>query len=315
MDNYFYDKTVLVTGGAGFLGSHVVDKLRQIGCRKIIVPRSRKYDLTKEKYVDELFQGNKIDIVIHLASFHGGLYYNISERGYIYYNNVLMNTFLMEYAKRNNVEKFVSAGTVDSYPNNISIPFKEKDIWNGYPEPTSAPYAFSKKLMIVQGRAYRDQYDFNAIHLMFINLYGTRDDFELERCHVIPALIQKIDIAIENHQESIIVFGDGSQRREFLFVEDAAKAVILATKRYNSVEPVNIGTGNDISIKMVVEKIVDIMNYKGKIIWDKSKPTGFPRKCFDVSRAKEKFGFVSEKDFVEGLIETINWYRKNIKKD
>lgn len=311
---YFKDKTVVVTGGSGFLGGNIVKILKQKRCGQIIIPRSKDCDLTKEENVKKLFEKCPINIVIHSAAIHGGIHFNIKNRGEIYFKNVIMNTFLMEYTRRYKVEKFVSIGTVDSYPKYAKMPLKEEYIWDGYPEPTSAPYAFSKKMMLIQGQAYREQYGFSAIHLLLINLYGPGDEFDPEKCHVIPALIQRVDKAIESGKDEIVVWGDGSQRREFLHVEDAANAIALATEHYQEAEPVNVGTGVDIPIENVVSFIVSIMGFKGKIIWDSSKPAGHPRKCFDVSRAKRKFNFVAQKDFETGLRETIDWYKMNYKK-
>lgn len=312
--DFFKNKTVLVTGGSGFLGSNIVNLLEKKDCRCIIVPRSKDYDLTKEDNVSKLFEDYNIDIVIHSAAIHGGIHFNIRNRGDIYFKNIIMNTFLMEYARRHNIKKFASIGTVDSYPKNASIPLKEENVWDGYPESTSAPYAFSKKMMLVQGDSYREQYGFNAIHLLLINLYGPGDEFDPEKCHVIPALIQNIDKTIETKKDEITVWGDGSQRREFLHVSDAARAIILATEYYNEGEPVNIGTGKDISIKEVVSLVASIMGFNKEIVWDTSKPSGCPRKNFNVSKAKAKFGFTATEKFEDGLRETIDWYKNHIKK-
>ena len=311
--SFWEQKKVLVTGGTGFLGSNIVKILKKNNCKQIIIPRSKKYDLTKECGVNRLFKEYQIDIVIHSAAIHGGIDFNIKNKGEIYYKNILMNTFLMEYARRNKIGKFVSIGTVDAYPKYAKIPFKEEYIWDGYPEPTSAAYAFSKKMLLVQGKAYREQYNFNAIHLLLMNLYGPGDEFDPKKCHVIPALIQRIDKAIESKTNEIIVWGDGSQRREFLHVEDAANAIVLAAEYYGGSEPINVGTGKDISIKEIVDLIVSIMGFKGKIKWDHSKPVGNLRKCFDISKAKMKFNFIAKKDFNIELKNTIDWYKKNYK--
>jgi len=311
--SFWEQKKVMVTGGTGFLGSNIVNVLKEKNCKQIIIPRSKEYNLIKECDVNRLFKEYQIDIMIHSASMHGGIDFNIKNKGEIYYKNILMNTFLMEYARRNKVSKFVSIGTVDAYPKYTKIPFREEYIWDGYPEPTSAAYAFSKKMLLVQGKAYQEQYNFNAIHLLLMNLYGPGDEFNLKKCHVIPALIQRIDKAIKSKKNEIIVWGDGSQKREFLHVKDAAKAIVLAAEYYNESDPINVGTGKDISIKEVVNLIASIMGYKGKIKWDLFKPVGNPRKCFDVSKAKIKFNFIANKDFKTELKNTIDWYEKNYK--
>lgn len=313
-NNYFTNKNVLVTGGSGFLGSNIVTKLKKKNCKNIIIPRSKDYDLTKEDNVRNLFDDYNIDIVIHSAAIHGGIHFNINNRGYIYYKNIMMNSLLIEYSRKFSVEKFVSIGTVDSYPKNSPIPLKEENLWDGYPEPTSAPYAFSKKMMIVHGNAYRQQYNFNAIHLMLINLYGAGDEFDPEKCHFIPALIQRIDKSMKVGNDKVVVWGDGSQRREFLHVSDAARAIVLATEFYDESEPVNVGTGKDVSIKKVVSLITKIMHYNKEIFWDVTKPSGYHRKNFNVDKAKIKFDFSVSKNFEDGLRETINWYRNHIKK-
>lgn len=310
--SFWEQKKVMVTGGTGFLGSNIVKILKKNNCKQIIIPRSKEYNLIKECDVNRLFKEYQIDIIIHSASIHGGIDFNIKNKGEIYYKNILMNTFLMEYARRNKVKKFVSIGTVDAYPKYAKVPFKEEYIWGGYPEPTSAAYAFSKKMLLVQGKAYQEQYNFNAIHLLLMNLYGPGDEFNLKKCHVIPALIQRIDKAIKSKTNEIIVWGDGSQRREFLHVEDAANAIVLAAEYYEGSDPINVGTGKDISIKELVDLIVSIMGYKGKIKWDLSKPVGNLRKCFDVSKAKMKFNFIAKKDFNIELKNTIDWYKKII---
>ena len=305
------NKTFLITGGNGFLGSCLVKKLNYEGKNRIIIPRSNEYDLSIESDVKKIFKKyKKIDYVIHLASVHGGLYFNIKNSGYIYYKNILMNTYLMNYSMLNNVSKFISAGTVDCYPKKKKVPWSEDDLWSGYPEETSAAYAFSKKMLLVQGYAYRQQYSFNAVHLLFMNLYGPNDQFDSKKSHVIPAIIKKIYIATKNKKKIINLYGSGNQKREFLYIDDAAQAIILALKKYNSTYPLNIGTGKNHSIKQVANKIVKIMNSKIKIKWIKKTESGIKNKLFHVNKAKKKIGFSAKIKLEDGLKKTINWYKK-----
>lgn len=304
------DQTILVTGGAGFLGGSIVHKLRLRGCTQIVIPRKSDYDLSKEENVHRLFENNPITLVIHCASNHGGLAYNIEYGAEVYYHNILMNTYLMEYANRAKVSRFVSVGTVDAYPKSASKPLKEESFWDGYPEPTSAPYAFSKKMMHVQGNAYRKQFGLSAIHLLLMNLYGPGDEVRAWMCHVIPALLNRIYQAIKLNQNQLTVWGDGTQLREFIHVDDAAEGVVLAAEKYDSTEPLNLGTGQDIPISEVVRILTDITGFKGEIVYLPSQPSGVPKKQFDVSRAKNLIGFTASKDFVTGLRETVEWYRR-----
>ncbi|MBI3318708.1 MAG: GDP-L-fucose synthase [Candidatus Omnitrophica bacterium] len=306
-------KSVLVTGADGFLGGHLVRFLKEIGVWQLIAPARGKLDLTRESEVEGLFRAHRVDLVIHCAALNGGIEFNIKNQGEIFFKNTVMNALLMEHSRRAGVQKFISTGTVDSYPKFAPMPLKEEDLWEGYPEPTCAPYAFSKKTLLVQGQAYREQYGFNAVHLLLINLYGPGDDFDLSRCHVIPALIQRMDRAVEEEAESIQVWGDGSQRREFLHVRDAARAVLLAAEHDNDPEPVNVGSGQEISIRELVERIRLLVGFRGQILWDTSRPGGHPRKCFDLSRAKERFHFLAQEGFEEGLRETLDWYRLQVK--
>lgn len=304
------NKNIIVTGGAGFLGSFVVEKLKNLGCNKIFVPRSKEYDLTKEESIKRLYEDIRPEIVIHLAAVVGGIGANSKNPGKFFYDNIIMGVQLIEYARLYNVEKFVAVGTICSYPKFTPIPFKEEDLWNGYPEETNAPYGLAKKMMLVQSQAYRQQYGFNSIFLLPVNLYGPRDNFDPDSSHVIPALIKKcFDAKIENKSE-IEVWGTGKATREFLYVEDAAEAIILATQRYNSSDPVNIGAGFEISIKDLVELIKEYTGFNGKIIWDTSKPDGQPRRCLDTQKAEKYFGFKARTSFKEGLRKTIDWYCK-----
>jgi GDP-L-fucose synthase len=307
---YFKDKKILITGGRGFLGKNVIRKLQDKEC-EIIVPRFY-YDLTIEDDVRVLFKIHEnIDIVIHLAADVGGIEYNRKNPGSVYYNNIMLNTLMMEYSRRNNVEKFVGIGSVCSYPKYANLPFKESDIWDGYPEETNAAYGLAKKMMMEQGIAYKKQYGFNSIHLLLINLYGKKDNFDLKDSHVIPGLIRKFVEAKINGLDEVIVWGNGLVSREFLNVEDAAEAIILATELYNDCYPVNIGSSEEIYIKELVNKISDIVEFKGTITWDKTKPNGQPRRKLDTSRALKEFNFRSSIDLDTGLKDTINWYIEN----
>jgi GDP-L-fucose synthase len=303
------DKRVLVTGGAGFLGRQVVNKLGQKGSRDVFVPRRQEYDLTQQDSVERLYQEFHPEIVIHLAAVVGGIGANRMNPGRFLYENLIMGTQLMEYARRNEVEKFVGVGTICSYPKFTPVPFREEDLWNGYPEETNAPYGLAKKMLLVQGLSYRQQYGFNAIHLLPVNLYGPGDNFDPESSHVIPALIRKCVEAIERGEGEIVCWGDGSATREFLFVEDCAEAIVLATEKYDGAEPVNIGAGFEISIRDLTNLIVELSGFKGEIRWDTTKPNGQPRRCLDTSRARELFGFQAPTQFEDGLQQAIDWYR------
>lgn len=306
------EKQIIVTGGAGFLGFHVIQKLLERGCKKenIFIPRSKNYNLTKERDVKKLYEDFKADIVIHIAADIGGIGYSKTHPASQFYNNLMMNTLIQDLAYKNGVEKFVGIGTVCSYPKFTPVPFKEEDLWNGYPEETNAAYGLSKKMMLVQSQAYREQYNFNAIHLLMINLYGPKDNFSLESSHVIPALIRKMLKANEENSD-IEVWGDGSASREFIFVEDAAEAIILATEMYDGKEPVNIGNGQEISIKELIGILVNLLKFQGKIIWDKTKPNGQPKRRLDVSKAEKYFDFKAKMELKEGLNKTIKWYLEN----
>jgi len=306
-------KRVLVTGGAGFLGQHLVRTLRERGCKEIVVPRRSQYDLTREAAVEQLYRDARPQVVIHLAAVVGGIGANLANPGRFLYDNLMMGALLMEYARQAGVEKFVGVGTICSYPRLTPVPFREEALWDGYPEETNAPYGVAKKMLLVQGQAYRQQYGFNAIHLLPVNLYGPGDHFDLETSHVIPALIRKCLEAIERREPEIVCWGDGTPTREFLYVEDCAEAIVLATERFDGPEPVNIGAGFEISIKELVELIAELTGFQGKVVWDTTKPNGQPRRCLDTSRAREAFGFRWKTEFREGLRRTIQWYTDQLK--
>jgi GDP-L-fucose synthase len=300
---------VVVTGGAGFLGRHVVARLRASGAATILVPRRAEYDLTREDDVARLFRDARPTVVLHLAAVVGGIGANRATPGTFVYDNLVMGALVMEHARLAGVEKFVGVGTICSYPKLTPVPFREPELWNGYPEETNAPYGIAKKMLLVQGQAYRAQYAFNAIHLLPVNLYGPGDNFDPESSHVIPALIRKCLDAVERGAGHVECWGDGSPTREFLYVEDCAEAIVLATERFDGAEPVNIGTGQEISVKRLAELIAELVGFRGALRWDTGKPNGQPRRCLDTSRAAELFGFRARTDFVTGLRRTIDWYR------
>jgi len=296
------------------LGGYVVDGLRKRQCENIPVPEIDKYNLIKLDDIVRMYDDMKPDIVIHLAAVVGGIGANRNHPGKFFYENLMMGVQLIEQARIRNIEKFVAIGTVCAYPKMTPVPFKEEDLWNGYPEETNAPYGLAKKMMLVQSQAYRAEYGFNSIFLLPVNLYGPGDNFNPESSHVIPALIKKCINAIENKEKHINCWGTGRASREFIHAQDAADGILLATERYNSSEPVNIGAGFEITIKELVGKIAELTGFKGEIRWDSSKPDGQPRRCLDVSKAKKEFGFTANKDFDHGLKETIDWYIKNKQK-
>jgi GDP-L-fucose synthase len=303
------EKRITVTGGAGFLGSQIVKLLEEKGC-DIVVPRRRFYDLRTEEAVDRLFRYHPADIVIHAAAHAGGIGLNQAKPGELFYDNALMGIQLMEAARKAGVKKFVQLGTICEYPKFAITPFSELDLWNGYPENTNAPYGIAKKALLVMGQSYRQQYNFNVIHLLPVNLYGPGDNFKPESSHVIPALIQKFINAKIDSLPEVTVWGNGGASREFLYVEDCAEAIVKATELYDEGEPVNIGTGSEITIKALAEMIAELVDYGGKIVYDSSKPNGQPRRCLDVSKAKEKFDFEARTKFKLGLSKTIMWYLK-----
>lgn len=302
------NKRIMVTGGAGFLGRYVVEALYARGCTNIFVPRSANYDLRTINGVRRAFEDSRAEVVFHLAGIVGGIGANRARPGTLFYDNLIMGIQLMEEARLRGVEKFISVGTVCSYPKFTPVPFREEDLWNGYPEETNAPYGLAKKMLLVQGQAYRSQYGFNAIYLIPTNLYGPGDNFDLETSHVIPALIRKCIEAKESGAQKIVVWGDGSPTREFLYVADAAEGIVLAAERYDGSEPVNLGSGFEISIRDLVEIIKELTGFTGRVYWDTSKPNGQPRRKLDTSKAERLFGFRAKTDFVEGLRRTIEWY-------
>jgi GDP-L-fucose synthase len=301
-------KQIVVTGGAGFLGSALVDNLRTRGYENIIVPRSRNYDLREQEAIVHLYKEAKPQVVIHLAAVVGGIGANRANPGRFFYDNAVMGIQMMECARQFGVEKFVALGTICAYPKFASVPFKEEELWNGYPEETNAPYGLAKKMMLVQAQSYRSQYGFNAIYLLPVNLYGPKDNFDLESSHVIPALIRKCVEAKESNADKIVLWGDGSPTREFLYVEDAAEAIVLATERYDGSEPVNLGTGEEISIRDLAQMIAKEVGFSGSIVWDTTKPNGQRRRCLDVSRAQKYFGFRARCDLREGITKTVAWF-------
>jgi GDP-L-fucose synthase len=302
-------KRVLLTGGAGFLGRQVKEVLQSEGVRDIFIPRSKDYDLVEQEAVRRLFSNLAFDVVIHLAARVGGIGANQAHPGSYFYDNLAMGIHLMEEARKAAVEKVVLIGTICAYPKYAPVPFKEEDLWNGYPEETNAPYGLAKKMLLVQSQAYRKEYGLNSIYLLPVNLYGPEDNFDLESSHVIPALIRKFTEAVERGNDTVTLWGDGSPSREFLYVNDAARAIVLATKSYDSDEPVNIGSGEEITIKTLADMIKRLIGFEGSITWDTSKPNGQPRRCLDTSRASA-FGFRSEVGLEAGLRKTIDWYAR-----
>ena len=307
MDKKFWqNKTVVITGGGGFLGSHLVKLIKTLSPKKIIVPRSKNFDLRKQSDCAKIVKG--ADIVIHLAANVGGIGYNQEFPGTLFYDNLLMGVHLMEEARLAKVNKFVAIGTICAYPKYTPVPFKEENLWDGYPEETNAPYGLAKKMLLVQSQAYRAQYGFNSIYLLPVNLYGPGDNFDPKSSHVIPALIKKFVDAKKKNQDEVVIWGTGKPTREFLYVEDAARAIVLATEKYNSGEPVNIGSSFEISIKDLAQTIKKVTGFKGKVIFDKTKPDGQPRRKLDVSKALKEFGFESEVNFEQGLKQAVEWY-------
>ena len=301
---------VVVTGGAGFLGSYVVQQLKERGCN-VIVPRRRDYNLVDMDAVRRLYSDARPDLVIHLAAVVGGIGANQRNPGSYFYENLMMGAQLMEEARQQKLQKFVAIGTICSYPKFTPVPFKEEDLWNGYPEETNAPYGIAKKMMLVQAEAYRAQYGLNTIFLLPVNLYGPRDNFEPQSSHVIPALIRKCVDARRANASEIVCWGSGNVTREFLHVEDCARGIVLAAEKYEDADPVNIGAGFEISIRDLAEKIARLSSFKGTVVWDSTKPDGQPRRSLDTTRASERFGFRASIPFEEGLKQTIEWYESN----
>jgi GDP-L-fucose synthase len=305
---FWAGKSVVVTGGAGFLGSFVVEKLRERGAKDIFVPRSKEYDLRDIDSIRRLLRDTRPELVIHLSAVVGGIGANRTHPAEFFYDNLMMSVPLLHESWKAGVQKFVVTGTICAYPKFTPVPFKEKDLWNGYPEETNAPYGLAKKMLLVQSQAYRQQYGFNSVFLLPVNLYGPRDNFNPESSHVIPALIKKCVDAKERGDDHIEVWGTGSATREFLYVEDAAEAIVLASERYNDDEPVNLGSSMEISIRDLVIIIKKTVGFEGEIIWDSSKPDGQPRRSLDTSRAERSFGFHAKTSFEEGMRKTIEWY-------
>jgi len=307
---FWQDKRILVTGGDGFLGTHLVKRLKKLSPKKITVPIFPKYDL--RKYKDCLEVCKNIDLVIHLAANVGGIGYNQEHPADLFDDNILMGVNMMRAARKQGVKKFVALGTICAYPKFTPVPFKEEDLWKGYPEETNAPYGLAKKMQLVQAQAYRQQYGFNAIFLLPVNLYGPGDNFDPKSSHVIPALIRRFTEAKKQNRKEVVVWGTGKPTREFLYVEDAAEGILLAAEKYNKPEPINLGAGFEISIKELAELIKELTGFKGKIVWDKTKPDGQPRRRLDTTRAKKEFGFVAKTPFKEGLQKTIDWFQKKL---
>jgi len=309
VSGFFEDRRVVVTGGAGFLGGYVTEGLRKRGCRNILVPKIEDYDLVRAQDITRMYEDMRPDIVIHLAAVVGGIGANREHPGEFFYKNLMMGVQLIEQGRQRGIEKFVAIGTVCAYPKHTPVPFKEEDLWCGYPEETNAPYGLAKKMLLVQSQAYRREYGFNSIFLLPVNLYGPGDNFDVHTSHVIPALIKKCVDAIDGGQDYIECWGSGNVSREFVYAADAAEGILLATEKYNSAEPVNIGSGFEIRIRELAEKMAKLTGFDGEIWWDSSKPDGQPRRRLDVSRAREYFGFEAKMPFDEGLRATIDWYR------
>ena len=311
MSDFWRKRRVVVTGGFGFLGSYVVQKLRSHGAKHVLVPAHADYDLRQLSAVEQMYRDMQPDIVIHLAALVGGIGANRERPGEFFYDNLMMGAQLMEVGRQRDIEKFVAIGTVCAYPKLTPLPFKEEDLWSGYPEETNAPYGLAKKMLLVQGQAYRQQYGFRSIYLLPVNLYGPRDNFDPKASHVIPALIKKCVDARDGGAPDIVVWGDGTPTREFLYVEDAAEGIALAAERYDRPDPVNVGSAFEISIRDLVRLIAELTGFQGEIKWDADQPNGQPRRKLDTSRAEREFGFRSTTSFQEGLKHTIEWYERH----
>ena len=306
---FWTDKTVLVTGGGGFLGQHVLSKLRTAGCEKVIAPRKRDCDLREREQVARLLKDAEPDLIIHLAAVVGGIGANRLHPGEFFYDNAIMGIELIECARRLNIRKFVCLGTICAYPKLAPLPFREEDLWNGYPEETNAPYGLAKKMLLVQAQAYRQEYGFNCIYLLPVNLYGPKDNFDPQTSHVIPGLIRKLLEARARGERTVTCWGTGSASREFLYVEDAAEAILLAAERYNKPDPVNIGSAHEITIRELAELLCKLTGFEGELIWDATQPDGQPRRRLNVARAEREFGFLAKTSLVDGLRRTIDWYQ------
>jgi GDP-L-fucose synthase len=308
---FWSDRRTLVTGGAGFLGSYVVERLRKLGCREIVVPRRSDWDLTREAAVRRLYDESRPDLVLHLAAEVGGIGANLENPGRFFYSNLAMGLHLIEEARRAGVQKFVQVGTICAYPKYTPVPFREESLWDGYPEETNAPYGIAKKALLVQLQAYREQYGLDGIYLLPVNLYGPRDNFDPGSSHVIPALVKKMVEAQAAGLTEVEIWGTGSPSREFLYADDAARAILLAAEYYDSAEPVNLGTGREITIRELAEQIARCVGFDGELVFDASKPDGQPRRCLDTTKAWERFGFRARTEFAEGLQETVRWYQEH----
>jgi GDP-L-fucose synthase len=311
VDNFWKNRRVCVTGGAGFLGSNVVSQLHERGAKEVFVPQVEAYDLVQLEAIQRMLKDARPDVIIHLAALVGGIGANRARPAEFFYVNLMMGVQLIHEAWKSGVEKFVAVGTICAYPKHTPVPFKEENLWNGYPEETNAPYGLAKKMLLVQAQAYRQQYGFNAIFPLPVNLYGPGDNFDLESGHVIPALIRKFAEAKEKGEKQVVLWGDGSPTREFLYAQDAAEGLLLAAERYNEPEPFNLGSGQEIQIKELARLIAQMSGFDGEIVWDTSKPNGQPRRSLDTSRAEQYFGFRARMPLEQGLRQTIDWYNQN----
>lgn len=312
MNDFWLGKNIVVTGGAGFLGSHLVERLKRKGCENIFIPERKEYDLVQMDDVKRMYRDSNPDIVIHLAAVVGGIGANRENPGKYFYDNLIMGVQLMEIGRQLKLKKFVALGTICCYPKFTPVPFKEEDLWIGYPEETNAPYGLAKKMLLVQSQAYRQQYGYNSIYLMPVNLYGPRDNFDPNSSHVIPALIKKCLDAVRSGQTEMVAWGTGKATREFLYVDDAAEGILLATEKYDKSDPINLGAGFEITIKDLTELIAKLTGFNGKISWDSTKPDGQPRRCLDTAKAQKEFGFKAATRFEEGLKKTIEWYKREM---